>query len=171
MDYQQRNINACDECNCRYYSDSYKMTNLCPECAHILYGHENCKHEFKNGLCIKCFWDGNVSNYIQKLKDKQPDKSKKILHIVEFFQNKYGATNILINDYWSTDKEAIGLTDRSRQFLAYISTISSKENNYYLALENPPVNNKLPYLPAGEFDNLSLAELENILTRHLKLTD
>jgi hypothetical protein len=145
------------------------MTNLCPECSHILYGYENCEHEFENGRCVKCFWNGNVSDYI--LKRKQLNKNERILHIVDFFQNKYGATNILISDHWKSDKEAIGLTDRSGKFLAYISTISNKNNNYYLALENPSVDNKLPYSPAGEFDNLSLAELENILVIHLKLAD
>ena len=171
MDNQLKNISTCDECNSDYYSDTSQMSNLCPECSSILYGYENCKHDFENGQCLKCFWNGSVSDYVQKLKDKNLNKSKKILHIVEFFQSKYGATNILINDHWDSDKEAIGLTDKSGQYLAYISTISDRDNDYYLALENPPVDNELPYSPAGEFDNLSLIELENKLTKHLKLAD
>lgn len=124
-----------------------------------------------NGRCRKCFWNGSVSDYIQNLKDKNLNKSKKILSIIDFFQAKYGTTNILIIDHWDSDKEAIGLTEKSKQFLAYISTISNRENDYYLALENPSVDNELPYSPIGEFYNLSLIELEDKLIKHLKLAD
>lgn len=171
MDNLLRNISACDECDSEYYSDTSQMTNLCPECSHVLYCYENCQHEFANGRCIKCFWNGNSSDYIKGLKEKQQNKSERILYVVNFFQSKYGTTNILINDHWESDAEAIGLTDRSGLFLAYISTISGKDNNYYLALENPSADNQLPYSRAGEFDNLSLKELENLLTKHLKISD
>lgn len=146
------------------------MSRLCPECASILYGYENCSHHFENGRCLNCFWNGNVSEYIQKLKDSNLNKSRKILFIIDYFQSKYGAANIVVNDHWDADKEAIGLTDKTCKFLAYISTSSDKGNDYYIALENPPVDNDLPYSTAGEFDNLSLTELETILAKHLKLT-
>gem|GEM_PF-652655 len=171
MNNQPRNINTCDECISEYYPDTSQMTNLCPECAHVLYGYENCEHEFANERCIKCFWNGKASDYIKDLKEKQINKSEKILHVIDFFQSKYGPTNILINDHWESDREAIGLTDRSGQFLAYISTLSDKDNIYYLALENPATGNELPYSPAGEFNNLSLKELESLLTKHFKLTN
>ena len=64
------NRNVCKECESDYYADTSKMTNLCPECAHILYGYENCTHYFESGRCIHCFWDGSSSNYLKKLKDK-----------------------------------------------------------------------------------------------------
>ena len=93
-----KSLNTCDECNSKYYSDTSQMSNLCPECAHILYGCRNCEHQFENGRCIFCFWNGNTTGYINKLKGKRLDKSKRILNIVEFLQNKYGAANILITD-------------------------------------------------------------------------
>jgi hypothetical protein len=43
------------------------MKNLCPECSHLLYGYENCKHFFKNGRCINCYWNGNTSEYLNKI--------------------------------------------------------------------------------------------------------
>lgn len=171
MEDQLRNITSCDECNSDYYTDISQMTNLCPECSYILYGCQNCNHNFENGRCRKCFWNGNTSDYIQNLKGKHLNKSKKILSIIDFFQTKYGTTNILIIDHWDSDNEAIGLTEKSKQFLAYISTISDKDNDYYLALENPSVNNELVYSPTEEFYNLSLTELEDKLLKHLKLTD
>ncbi|MCL1994166.1 MAG: hypothetical protein FWG66_14575 [Spirochaetes bacterium] len=64
----EKTIIVCDECGSNYYQDASKMESLCPECSHILYGYENCTHEFKNGRCQKCFWDGSASNYIQGLK-------------------------------------------------------------------------------------------------------
>ncbi len=35
------------------------MANLCPECAYVLYGYENCNHRFENGRCARCYWDGS----------------------------------------------------------------------------------------------------------------
>jgi predicted RNA-binding Zn-ribbon protein involved in translation (DUF1610 family) len=64
-------ISVCDECNSEYYQNSSKMTNLCPECSHVLYGYENCKHNFENGRCSKCFWNGSTTDFIMKLKNGQ----------------------------------------------------------------------------------------------------
>lgn len=95
-------------------------------------------------------------------------KNQRIVDIVKYLQAKYGANNILVQDYWEADENAIGFTDKSKQYLGYISTINEKDDKYYLALENPPVDS-FPYSPAEDFDNISLGELENILTKHLRL--
>lgn len=63
-------IKTCDECESEYYAHTSRMVNLCAECAHVLYGHENCMHEFKEGRCIKCFWNGKSSKFIQQTKNK-----------------------------------------------------------------------------------------------------
>ncbi|NOU59623.1 hypothetical protein ELS83_07310 [Marinifilum sp. JC070] len=60
----------CNECESEYFEDSSEMMGLCPNCSHILYGYPNCKHEFENGNCIKCSWNGSKSEYI-KNKDEQ----------------------------------------------------------------------------------------------------
>jgi predicted nucleic acid-binding Zn-ribbon protein len=39
-------ITTCDECGSRYFAEASRMTALCPECAHHLYGYENCDHAF-----------------------------------------------------------------------------------------------------------------------------
>jgi len=41
---------------------------IMPECASVLYGYQACAHEFDNGRCLKCYWDGSGSTYIKKLK-------------------------------------------------------------------------------------------------------
>ena len=60
-------IAVCDECGSEYLASKSKMVSLCPECAHVLYGYENCDHEFKDGKCTLCLWDGSRSDYINKL--------------------------------------------------------------------------------------------------------
>lgn len=56
----------CGECESKYYEGRSEMMGLCPNCAHILYGYENCSHEFENGRCIKCFWNGKTSKFLSK---------------------------------------------------------------------------------------------------------
>lgn len=55
----------CDECESGYLSETSKMTRLCPNCAHHLYGYENCNHVFENGRCKKCYWDGTITDFIK----------------------------------------------------------------------------------------------------------
>lgn len=64
-------ISTCDECGSLYYQQTSKMSSLCSECSHVLYGYELCIHEFKNGRCEKCYWDGSVSEYIKGLKQEK----------------------------------------------------------------------------------------------------
>ena len=55
---------VCAECGSKFLISASKMKSLCPECAHILYGYENCNHAIRNGICIKCLWNGKRSDYI-----------------------------------------------------------------------------------------------------------
>ncbi len=61
-------IAICDECSSEFVLAKSKMSSLCPNCAHIIYGYDNCNHIFKNGKCILCLWNGNESDYIKSLK-------------------------------------------------------------------------------------------------------
>ena len=63
-------ITVCDECGSEYLASKSKMASLCPECAHILYGYDNCDHVFKDGKCTLCLWDGSRSEYIEDLRKK-----------------------------------------------------------------------------------------------------
>ncbi len=60
-----RKIKVCDECNSEYYDDTSQMDSLCPNCSFYLYGYENCKHQFEDGKCIRCLWNGKTSEYIE----------------------------------------------------------------------------------------------------------
>ncbi len=62
-------MSRCDECGSEYLKDASKMKHLCPECAHRLYGYENCSHEFEYGRCKNCLWDGSSSRYLDSFKE------------------------------------------------------------------------------------------------------
>lgn len=64
----ENKISICGECGSEFIKLSSKMAELCPECAHVLYGYPNCIHTFENGRCIYCYWDGSQSEYIKHLK-------------------------------------------------------------------------------------------------------
>jgi predicted RNA-binding Zn-ribbon protein involved in translation (DUF1610 family) len=55
----------CSECKSEFYVATSEMKGLCPECAHHLYDYKNCDHQIENGRCVKCFWDGNYSEYVK----------------------------------------------------------------------------------------------------------
>jgi len=64
-------MNICDECKSDFLTVSSEMPNLCPECAYWLYGYKKCTHEFINGRCIKCHWNGNTSDYTENIKKER----------------------------------------------------------------------------------------------------
>ena len=64
----KNDISICTECESEYFTRSSKMIGLCVECSHQLYKYENCEHEFENDRCVKCYWNGNVSEYLKKRK-------------------------------------------------------------------------------------------------------
>ena len=68
---KDKNIKICDECGSEFFAPQSKMESLCPECAHVLYGYENCNHVFENGKCTLCLWDGSESEFIRSLKNEQ----------------------------------------------------------------------------------------------------
>ncbi len=59
-----KEINECDECNSEYYKATSEMTGLCPECSLKLYGYKNCSHKFEDDRCIKCYWNGKTSEFL-----------------------------------------------------------------------------------------------------------
>ena len=63
---QEKEISICIECKSEYYKGSSQMASLCPNCSHLLYGYDNCPHQFVNGRCSKCFWNGAISIFCNK---------------------------------------------------------------------------------------------------------
>ena len=58
----------CEECKSNFFPPSSIMSGLCPECAHYLYGYDNCDHSIIGSSCEICGWDGSVSEYVRLLR-------------------------------------------------------------------------------------------------------
>ncbi|TWT91791.1 hypothetical protein Pla108_42010 [Botrimarina colliarenosi] len=58
----------CDECGSEYRAETSSMDQLCPECAHRLYSYPNCEHDFVDGRCRTCGWDGSESDYLKSMR-------------------------------------------------------------------------------------------------------
>jgi predicted RNA-binding Zn-ribbon protein involved in translation (DUF1610 family) len=70
MAVKESKIRICDECKSEFNKEISEMEYLCPECSSILYGCKKCDHVFKDNRCIICYWNGNSSEYISKIKLK-----------------------------------------------------------------------------------------------------
>lgn len=73
-----KDINTCKECKSDYFTKKSKKENLCPNCAHYLYGQKQCKHEMKRGKCYKCHWDGTFSKRVTALIERNNKKLRKV---------------------------------------------------------------------------------------------
>jgi hypothetical protein len=101
---------------------------------------------------------------------KNLNKDNTIKSTVTYFADKFGSDTFKIKDHWNADLHAIGLTDISAKYLIYFSTLGKPENYFYVSLENPSHENiDHPYQPAGDFEHVSLEELENLFIRHLRI--
>ncbi|MBO9202437.1 MULTISPECIES: DUF434 domain-containing protein [Niastella] len=150
--------------------DKYLIENSGLICSSDAWVLDECKTWFNLGAyLIKGLPETKILSFNKRLKQETLNKNKRIIDLVEHLQNKYGATNIVINDHWEGDLEAIGLTDKTGKYLVYISTFNLDYYHYFLSLENPPADNESPYSPAGDYDYITLEELESIVARHLKL--
>ncbi|MBF0598402.1 MULTISPECIES: hypothetical protein [Faecalibacter] len=98
-------------------------------------------------------------------------KTKQIKQLTEHLLEKYGSENILVTDYWDADNTAIGLSDKTKKYTVYITDNGRTDNVFFVSLENPPTTEDFPYTPAGDFDNLSAEEVEDILIKHLKISE
>ena len=96
-------------------------------------------------------------------------KSQQIQNLTTHLQKKYGSTNIIINDCWEGDMTAIGLSDKTKQFTVYICHFGKAKNKFFVSLEDPPTTDQSPYSPGGDFDDLSLEEVELIIDKHLRI--
>jgi hypothetical protein len=98
-------------------------------------------------------------------------KTKQIKQLTEHLLEKYGSENILVTEYWDADNTAIGLADKTKKYTVYITDNGRIDNVFFVSLENPPTTDDFPYTPGGDFDNLSAEEVEEILIKHLKITE
>ena len=65
-------IRKCFECGSDFYYEVSPMEGLCTNCSSELYNYDNCEHQFEEGRCVKCYWDGSVSEYVKNLNSVNP---------------------------------------------------------------------------------------------------
>lgn len=98
-------------------------------------------------------------------------KTEQIERLTDDLLKKYGSTNIIVTDYWDADNTAIGLADKAKQYLVYITDNGTVDNKYSVSLENPPTSNKFPYTPSDDYKNLTTEEVERLVVYHLNIGD
>lgn len=92
-----------------------------------------------------------------------------IKNIVLHLQEKLGVDNIVIKDYWEADNGAIGVTTKDNKNLVYISTYMKKNNEYLVELESTAEYENDVYKNCGDFDNISIDKVEELVRTHLNL--
>ena len=98
-------------------------------------------------------------------------KDDAILDAVEHLRKCLGPDEFQIMDHWEADLIAIGVASSSDlQRLVYFSLESGGERRFYVSLEAAPTEgSELPYMGCGEFNNVDLEKLTEIVAEHLGL--
>ena len=97
-----------------------------------------------------------------------PAKNQRIRELVDYLQGKYGSDTLLVEDHWEDAADAIGFAEVSGKHLVYVSA-DPDSNDYFVALENPPIDPELPDSDGEDYEGLGLDELERVLIGHLGL--
>jgi hypothetical protein len=127
-----------------------------------------CKHN-PPGMRLHANRYTQSTNICKYVIDDIMKKDKTIKKLLQHLQDKFGSTNIIISDNWDADLCAIGILDKSQRHLAYISTFNCPDNHFFISLENKSDDNNCSYNVAGEFNDMTIFELEIIIAKHLKL--
>ena len=96
----KREIKKCDECESEFFADSSEMIKLCPNCSHNLYGYKNCDHNFSNGRCSKCYWNGAHSDYVNGLKSKKWTPIS-LFELNELIESGVSRMSVEENEFWN----------------------------------------------------------------------
>lgn len=99
------------------------------------------------------------------------NKDDAVAAVIELLRHRFG-NSIDVVGHWDADRTAVGVARRdSAQPLVYIRALQSAgEQRFYVALESPPIcASELPYTPAGDYDDVSQAEVVALVGSHLNL--
>jgi len=94
-------------------------------------------------------------------------KDDQVKWIVSKLKKRF-SDQIIIKDYWEADLCAIGLADIDEKYLIYLSTYGSPNQKMDLIIEVLENDNEQTKI-IGEYKKISLSELENILTDHIRI--
>jgi hypothetical protein len=98
------------------------------------------------------------------------DKATSLKRIIGRLRQTLGTEAFDIVDHWDGDLCAVGIARRDDHgLLVYISTYNKKDDQYFVSLELPSSETKMPYDSAGTFENVDFDRLESIVRQHLKI--
>ncbi len=93
--------------------------------------------------------------------------------MLEALQARFGVGCFSVVDHWPGDPLAVGVArPDDKAVLVYVSvesTFSGESVKYYVALELQPSGPHETFKAAGDFHRLTLAEIPDIVGRHLGL--
>jgi hypothetical protein len=96
-------------------------------------------------------------------------KTEQIKYLTNHLLQKYGVDNIFVTNHWDADNMAIGLADKTKKYIVYISDYGKPENIFFVSLENPTESNELLYSAGEDFENQTMDEVEKIVVKHLRI--
>jgi hypothetical protein len=100
-------------------------------------------------------------------------KVPEIQNVLEALQARFGVGCFSVVDHWPADPLAVGVArPDDKAVLAYVSvesTFTGEAVKYYVALELQPSGPHETFSAAGDFHRLTLAEIPDIVGRHLGL--
>jgi hypothetical protein len=100
-------------------------------------------------------------------------KVPEIQNVLEALQARFGVGCFSVVDHWPGDPLAVGVArPDDRAVLAYVSvesTFTGEAVKYYVALELRPSGPHETFSAAGDFHRLTLAEIPDIVGKHLGL--
>lgn len=100
--------------------------------------------------------------------DNSLQKDSSILDIVTKIDQAVGSAFFTVKDYWDADLCAIGVTDRNKNFLIYISTWEKENGTFHVEIEDLQ-SNKVDFFESVErHPECTLEELLTLCEKHLR---
>jgi len=94
-------------------------------------------------------------------------KDKSIVSVVNHLSDKFGKESFVINDFWDADLCAIGLIDKKKKYLFYISTFLKKSGVYFVSCENILIADRREHGVSGNYRNIDIKKLDYLFIKHM----
>ncbi len=115
---------------------------------------------------------------INEDKQKEPqiqqylqEKDYSIVSVVNYLSDRYGNDSFFTNDFWDGDLCAIGLFDKEKKYLFYISTYLKKDGVFYVSCETIGKENKRKNDVSGEYRNIDIKKLDYLFSKHIGIEE
>lgn len=90
-------------------------------------------------------------------------KDDSIIQILTYFEKQFGKDCFQVEDHWTGDLCAVGLTDIAGKYLMYLSTYNKDHDTFYVEIEEKQNGLRSKVV----FDHLTINQLEKIVRQYL----